>query len=85
MFEQTVTYQVTHVLFWFGDVELHLVFNQELESQVMLGGIEVVSLWDEERQFKKSRITCYCYTKHSIVAMMRSQPYIFLVNLQLYQ
>lgn len=25
-----VTYQVTHILLWFGDVELHLVFDQEL-------------------------------------------------------
>lgn len=25
-----VTYQVTHILLWFGDVELHLVFDKEL-------------------------------------------------------
>ena len=41
---QVDTYQVAHVLLWFGDVELHFVFDEELESQVMLGGIELVSL-----------------------------------------
>lgn len=29
-FKLLVTYQITHILLWFGDVELHLVFNKEL-------------------------------------------------------
>lgn len=44
-----LTYQVTHVLLWFGNVELHLVFNEELESQVVLGGIQLVGLtWPQK-------------------------------------
>lgn len=43
------TYQVAHVLLWFGNVELHLVFNQELESQVVLGGVQLMGLRDESR------------------------------------
>lgn len=39
-----VTYQVAHILFWFGDVELHLVFDKEFETKVVLSGIELVSL-----------------------------------------
>ena len=26
------SYQITYILLWFGDVELHLVFNEELKS-----------------------------------------------------
>lgn len=47
MFKQAVTYQVAHILFRFGNVELHLVFDKEFESQVVLGGIKLVSLWNE--------------------------------------
>lgn len=42
-----VTYQVAHILLWFGNVELHLVFDKELKTQVVLCGIKLMSLWDE--------------------------------------
>lgn len=56
MFKQAVTYQVTHILFWFGNVELHLVFNEEFESQIVLGGIELVSLWDEAKRTERGLV-----------------------------
>lgn len=43
-FSLQFTYQVRHVLLWFGNVELHLVFNEELESQVVLGGVQLMGL-----------------------------------------
>lgn len=46
------TYQVAHVLLRFGNVELHLAFDQELESQVVLGGVQLVGLHDDSR--------CWC-------------------------
>lgn len=42
--KQVDTYQVKHILLWFGNVELHLILNKEFESQVVLCGIELVSL-----------------------------------------
>lgn len=30
--KQVNTYQVKHILLWFGNVELHLIFNEEFES-----------------------------------------------------
>lgn len=42
--KQVDTYQVKHILLWFGNVELHLIFNKEFKSQVVLCGIELVSL-----------------------------------------
>lgn len=53
MFKQVVTYQVAHILLWFGNVELHLVFDKEFESQVVFGGIELVSLWDEGKKTER--------------------------------
>lgn len=41
---QVGTYQVAHVFFWFGNVELHLVFDKEFETQVVLRGIQLMSL-----------------------------------------
>lgn len=45
MFKYGVTYQVTYILFWFGNVELHLIFNKDFKSQVMFGWIKLMSLW----------------------------------------
>lgn len=42
-----VTYQVAHILLWFGNIELHLVFDKELKTQVVLCRIKMMSLWDE--------------------------------------
>lgn len=44
------TYQVAHILLWFGNVELHLAFDEEFESQIVLGGIELVSLRENDKE-----------------------------------
>lgn len=48
--KQVVTYQVIHILLWFGNVELSLVFDKEFESQVVLGGIKLVGLFNEGKK-----------------------------------
>lgn len=44
LLKQVGTYQVTNILLRLRNVELHLVFDEEFESQVVLGGIELMSL-----------------------------------------
>lgn len=56
MFKQVVTYQVAHIFFWLGNVELHLVFDKEFESQVVLGRIELVSLWDDGKRTERGLV-----------------------------
>lgn len=57
MLERAAAYQVTYVFLRFGNVELHLVFNKEFESQVVFGGIDVMSLWSESKKTKHVKIT----------------------------
>lgn len=53
------TYQIINILFWFRDVELHLILNEKLKPHVVLREIQLVSLEREtERDERRQNISC---------------------------